>query len=82
MKFARQTIRQEPSIRRVELERVSLISSKPFDQVIAALNAAIGHPNIKEFWESAHRAKSMTELETIVQKSVGSAGLMLSLIHI
>jgi uncharacterized protein (DUF302 family) len=71
MKLARKTIRN------VEVERFSLTSSNPFDQVVAALNAAIGHPNIKEFWESAHHAKSMTELETIVQKSVGSAGLML-----
>jgi hypothetical protein len=50
MKLARKTIRN------VEVERFSLTSSKPFDQVVAALNAAIGHPNIKEFWESAHHA--------------------------
>jgi uncharacterized protein (DUF302 family) len=79
MKSANQTIREEPLIRRVELERFSLTTSKPLDQVVEALNAAIGHPNIKEFWESAHRAKSMAELESIVQKSVGSAGLMLFL---
>ena len=77
MKSANQTIREEPLIRRVELERFRLISSKSFDQVVAALQAAIGHPNIKEFWESAHRARSMAELESIVHKSVGSAGLML-----
>jgi len=69
--------RQEPSIRRVEVERFSLNSSKPFDQVVVALQAAIGHPNIKDFWESAHNAKTMAELESTVQKSVGSAGLML-----
>ncbi len=68
---------QEPSVLRVEIERFSLSTSKPLDQVVAALHAAIGHPNIKEFWESAHRAKSMVELESIVQKSVGSVGLML-----
>lgn len=77
MTLARPPKPKEPFIRRMELERFSLISSKPFDQVVAAVNAAIGHPNMKEFWESTHHAKSMTELETIVQKSVGSAGLML-----
>lgn len=77
MKLARKTIQREPPIRKVEVERFSLTSSNPFDQVVAALNAAIGHPDIKEFWESAHRAKSMTDLETIVQKSVGNTGLML-----
>jgi uncharacterized protein (DUF302 family) len=77
MKLARKTIQREPSIRKVEVERFSLTSSNAFDQVVAALNQAIGHPDIKEFWESAHRAKSVTELETIVQKSVGNSKLML-----
>jgi uncharacterized protein (DUF302 family) len=77
MKSANQTVREKPVTRRVELERFSLTTSKPLDQVVAAFNAAIGHPNIKEFWESAHRAKSMAELGSIVQKSVGSTGLML-----
>jgi uncharacterized protein (DUF302 family) len=77
MKLARETVRQEPSIRKVQVERFSLISSKSFDEIVAALNAAIGHPNIREFWESTQHAKSMAELEGIVQKSVGSAGLML-----
>jgi|GEM_PF-7015517 len=57
MKSANQTAREKPVIRTVELERFSLTSSKPLDQVVAAFNAAIGHPDIKEFWESAHRAK-------------------------
>ena len=77
MKLSRQTVQREPSIRRVEIEHFSLTSSRPFDEVVAALNAAIGHPNIKEFWESAHQAKSMAELESIVLKSIGSSGLML-----
>ena len=77
MKLSSQTNRQEPFIRRVEVERFSLTSSKPFDQVVAALLASIGHPNMKDFWESAHNAKTMGEMETIVQKSIGSAGLML-----
>ena len=31
-------------IRKVEIERFTLISSKQFDEVVAALNAGIGHP--------------------------------------
>ena len=38
---------------------------KAIGSIVAAFNAAIGHPNIKEFWESAHRAKSMAELESV-----------------
>ena len=46
MKSANQTVREKPVIRTVELERFSLTTSKPLDQVVAAFNAAIGHPDI------------------------------------
>jgi hypothetical protein len=31
-------------IRKIEVERFALSSSKPFDQVVAAFNSAVGHP--------------------------------------
>jgi len=37
-------------ISKIEVERFTLSSSKPFDQVVAALNSAVGHPDIPEFW--------------------------------
>ena len=64
-------------IRKIEIERFSLTSSKPFDQVVAAINAAIGHPDMAEFWQSTHRTQSVAELESTVQKVLGPAGLML-----
>jgi len=36
-------------IRKIEIERFTLTSSKSFDQVVAALNAAVGHPDMSEF---------------------------------
>jgi hypothetical protein len=35
--------------RRIEIERFSMISSKPFEFVLAALKAAVGHPDMAEF---------------------------------
>jgi uncharacterized protein (DUF302 family) len=64
-------------IRKVEMERFTLISSKPFDQVLAAINDAIGHPDMAEFWRSTHRARSVAELESTIEKAVGKTGLML-----
>ena len=64
-------------IRKIEIERFSLTSSRPFDQVVAAINAAIGHPDMAEFWNSTHRTQSVAELESTVQKVLGPAGLML-----
>src|SRR5437870_11162618 len=64
-------------IRKVEMERFTLISSKPFDQVLAAINDAIGQRGMAEFWRSTHRAHSVRELESTIEKAVGKAGLML-----
>jgi len=48
-------------IRTIEVERFSLISSKPFDQVVAVLYASIGHPDMAEFGKSTHEARSFAE---------------------
>ena len=45
-------------IRKVEVERFSLTSSRSFDEVLAAINDAIGHPDMAEFWKSAHQTRS------------------------
>jgi hypothetical protein len=64
-------------ISKIEVERFTLISSKPFDQVVAALNSAVGHPDIPEFWKSTHRAQSVAELQSTIEKVLGRTGLML-----
>jgi uncharacterized protein (DUF302 family) len=64
-------------IRKIEIERFTLISSKPFDQVVAALNAAIGHPDMAEFGRSTHEARSFGELKSAIEKGLSKAGLML-----
>ena len=64
-------------IKKIEIERFSLISSKPFDQVLAAVNAGIGHPDMAEFGRSTHEARSFAELKSAVEKGLSKAGLML-----
>jgi len=63
-------------IGKVEVERFSLISSRTFDDVLAAINDAIGHPDMAEFWGSTHRARTVAELESTIQKVLGRTGLM------
>ncbi|MGB8769552.1 MAG: DUF302 domain-containing protein [Candidatus Korobacteraceae bacterium] len=63
-------------IRKVDVQRFSLTSSRPFDEVLAAINDAVGHPDIAEFWKSTHRTRTVTELESTVQKALGRTGLM------
>jgi len=64
-------------IRRIEIERFSLTSSKPFDQVVAAVDAAVGHPDMVEFARSSREAHSFAELKSAVEKGLSDAGLML-----
>jgi hypothetical protein len=56
-------------ISKIEVERFTLSSSKPFDQVVAALNSAVGHADVPEFWQSTHRAQSVAELESTSKKA-------------
>jgi uncharacterized protein (DUF302 family) len=64
-------------IRKIEIERFSLTTSKAFDEVIASVNAAIGHPDMAEFGRSTHEARSFAELQSAVEKGLSTAGLML-----
>jgi uncharacterized protein (DUF302 family) len=64
-------------IKKVEIERFTLISSRPFDHVVAALNAGIGHPDMAEFGRSTREARSFGELKSAVEKGLSKAGLML-----
>ena len=64
-------------IRKIEIERFSLTTSKAFDEVIAGVNAAIGHPDMAEFGRSTHEARSFAELKIAVEKGLSKAGLML-----
>ena len=64
-------------IRKIEMERFSLTTSKPFDEVVAGVNAGIGHPDMAEFARSTHEARSFAELKSAVEKGLSKAGLML-----
>jgi uncharacterized protein (DUF302 family) len=67
-------------ISRVEVERFSLTSSRSFDEILAAINGAVGHPEMGEFWSSTQRARTVGELEDSIQKALGRTGLM-SFVH-
>jgi uncharacterized protein (DUF302 family) len=64
-------------IRKIEVERFSLNTSKPFDEVVAGVNAGIGHPDMAEFARSTHEARSFAKLKSAVEKGLSKAGLML-----
>ena len=63
-------------IRTVEMERFTVTSSKPFDAVVGAIKASIGHPNMAELWRATQRATTAAELEAAIQPVLGESGLM------
>src|SRR5260370_37257233 len=64
-------------VRKIEMERFSLTTSKRFDEAIAGWNAAIGHPDMAEFGRTTHEARSFAELKSAVEKGLSKVGLML-----
>ncbi len=64
-------------IRKVEMERFTVISARPVDEIVAAIKASIGNPNMAEFVKATQEAKSATDLEVAIQPVLGRTGLML-----
>jgi uncharacterized protein (DUF302 family) len=64
-------------IAKIEVERVSLTSSRPFDEVLAAIKGAVGNPDMVDFAKTTSAARTFAELESAVRKGLGRIGLML-----
>jgi uncharacterized protein (DUF302 family) len=63
-------------IRKIEMERFTVTSSKPFDVVVAGIKASVGHPNMASLWQAVQRATTDTELDAAIQPTLGKTGLM------
>ena len=63
-------------IRKIEMERFTVTSSKPFDVVVAGIKASVGHPNMALLWQAVQRATTDTELDAAIQPTLGKTGLM------
>ena len=66
------------SIRRFEIERFSVTSSKPFEAVVAVLKDSVGRLDLVEFAKASKSAGTF-ELEKVVNRAPGKTGLMLFL---
>lgn len=60
----------------IQLRRLSVVSSKPFDEVVSTLTAAIGHPDMTAFHKAVTAANTTADLEQLVQRAIGASGLM------
>src|SRR5271167_268083 len=64
------------TIKQIDVERVSVTSSKPFEHVISALDAAVGHPDVEDFNQKLRAAGTWSESEQLVRCAIGKSGLM------
>jgi uncharacterized protein (DUF302 family) len=62
--------------RRINVERVTVISRKSLQDVLPKLDVAVGHPDIQGFWKHVGAAKTKSEMETVVQSVLGPSGFM------
>jgi len=58
------------------VERWSVVSPKPFADVIAAIDAVIGHPDMREFAARVGAAPGWQELEEAINTFIGPSGFM------
>jgi uncharacterized protein (DUF302 family) len=63
-------------VRTVNVQRWSIVSQKPFASVVAAVEAAIGRPNMSEFAKDIAAAATYPEMREVVQRAVSEIGLM------
>jgi uncharacterized protein (DUF302 family) len=65
------------TVKKIEVERFSITSSKPFEAVVVALETAVGKPGMLEFRKTTASARDFGELERTVQAGLDRTGLMM-----
>lgn len=60
----------------VQVRRIRVVSSRPFEEVVGRLLSTIGRPDIQAFRGSVAAASTAAELEAVVQAAVGPSNLM------
>jgi uncharacterized protein (DUF302 family) len=66
----------ESAVTEIRVRRFTIVSSRPFDEVVRRLTATVGHPDTNAFHDAIGSATDAAELEKVVHGSVGSSGLM------
>jgi len=65
------------STRRIEVERFSVTTSKPFEEVVAALKAGVGQLDLVAFATESQAPRAFAELEEVINRRMGPTGLLM-----
>src|ERR1700685_1985683 len=64
------------SIQEVHVQRVNIVTTEPFDTVVARIDAQIGHPDMAAFRQSLSAAQNEAEMEKVGNRVTQPNGLM------
>ena len=64
------------SIREVQVQRVSVVTTQPFDTVVARLDKQIGHPDMAALRKGLSAAQNEAEMEKVVNPVTQPNGIM------
>ena len=64
------------SIREVQVQRVSVVTTQPFDTVVARIDKQIGHPDMAAFRKSLSAAQNEAEMKKVVDPVTQPNGIM------
>ncbi|MET3415085.1 MULTISPECIES: DUF302 domain-containing protein [Methylobacterium] len=65
------------NVDKISVERLRILSSRPFDAVVTALKSAVGQPDWYQFVRASQAATSASDFERVVQRGFGRTGFML-----
>ena len=60
----------------VHVRRFSVVSSRPFEEIVRRLTATIGRPDMSAFHGAIDAATTVADLEAVVRGAIGSSELM------
>jgi uncharacterized protein (DUF302 family) len=64
------------NIQEVHVQRVNIVTTEPFDRVVARIDAQIGHPDMAAFSKSLSAARNEAEMQEVVNPVTKPNGLM------
>jgi uncharacterized protein (DUF302 family) len=68
------------ALHKIEVQRFSLITSRPFDAVVASLKVGVGQLDLAAFANASKSPQdTFAELEQVINRNMGKTGLMLFL---
>ncbi len=62
--------------REIRVRRFTIVSSRPFDEVVRRLTETVGRPDTNAFHDAIASATNVAELEKVVHGAIGSSDLM------